>query len=274
MKLGRPLLAIGLLLTAIELFAWQGYGGFGRSYRTGTNQLVPYDPSDQDVPSEFYFSRLAYSAGYGGGGGGFRGGGRNGWSQDWPRADHDCLVALRRLTRINSPSPLSIVDVDDEHILDFPWVYAVGVANWAFTDAEAARLREYIARGGFLMVDHFHGQDDWNRFLSGMNMILPNAKIEDIPNDDAIYHNLYDIDEKFQIPGEQYVSTGRTYEKDGYVPQWRCIRDDRGRIVVAICFNMHLGDAWEHANEAEYPEKFSGLAFRVVLNYITYSFTH
>jgi len=51
-------------------------------------------------------------------------------------------------------------------------------------------------------------------------------------------------------PGEQYVSTGRTYEKDGYIPGWRCIRDKDGRIVVAICFNMHLGDAWEWADAA------------------------
>ena len=86
---------------------------------------------------------------------------------------------------------------------------------------------------------------------------------------------LYSIDEKFQIPGEQYVNTGRTYERDdARVPIWRAIRDDHGRIIVAICANMHLGDAWEWANTPEYPEKFSGLAFRVVLNYITYSMTH
>jgi hypothetical protein len=159
MKQARLWLVIGLLLTAaMELFAWQRYGG------GGSNQLQPYDATDQDLPAEFYFSRLRYNAGYGGGGFGYRGF-RRGWSEDFPRADHDCLVALRRLTRIYSPAPLNIVDIDDEHILDFPWVYAVGVSNWAFNDAEAARVREYIARGGFLMVDHFHGQDDWNRFM-------------------------------------------------------------------------------------------------------------
>ncbi len=267
MKLARPFFAIGLMLsTAFGVFAWQRYG------RSGSNQLQPYDSSDQEVPAEFYFSRLRYNTGYAGGGfRGFRGGG---WSQDFPRADHDCLVALRRLTRINSPSPLNIVDIDDDHMLDFPWVYAVGVANWAFTDTEAARVREYIARGGFLMVDHFHGEDDWNRFMAGMNMVLPNAVVEEIPDDDMIFHDLYDIREKFQIPGEQYVATGRTYEKDGYIPHWRCIRDKDGRIVVAICYNMHLGDAWEWADAGGYPEKFSGLAFRIVLNYITYSMTH
>ena len=70
------------------------------------------------------------------------------------------------------------------------------------------------------------------------------------------------------------MATGRTYEKDGYIPGWRCIRDKDGRIAVAICYNMHLGDAWEWANAGDYPEKFSGLAFRIVLNYITYAMTH
>jgi len=59
-------------------------------------------------------------------------------------------------------------------------------------DSEAQRLRNFIARGGFLMVDHFHGQDDWNRFMSGMTMVLPDAVVEDIPDDDAIFHDLYE----------------------------------------------------------------------------------
>src|SRR6202142_1447680 len=267
MKLARLLLGMGLLsIAGVELSGWQRFGG------SASAGLQPYDQSDQSIPSEFFFSRLRYNTGYGGGFGYRRMGG--GWAQDFPRADHDCLIALRRLTRIDSPSPLNVVDIDDDHILDYPWIYAVGVSNWAFTDAEALRLRNFLARGGFLMVDHFHGQDDWNRFMNGMSMVLPDAVVEKIPDDDAIFHGLYDIREKFQIPGEQYVSTGRTYEKDGYIPHWRCIRDKDGRIVVAICFNMHLGDAWEWANAGDYPEKFSGLAFRIVLNYINYAMTH
>lgn len=110
--------------------------------------------------------------------------------------------------------------------------------------------------------------------MAGMRQVLPDAQVEDLKDNDEIYHVLYDIGEKFQIPGEQYVNSGRTYEKDGYVAKWRAIRNDHGRIMVAICHNMHLGDAWEHADESQYPEKFSGLAFRVVLNYITYAMTH
>jgi hypothetical protein len=266
MRLARPFIGIALLCClSIGLFAWQRGGGRGRQPGFGY---------EQNVPSEFYFSRLKYNTAYTSGGS-FRYRGFGGtWSQDFPRADDDCLIVIRRLTRIDSPAPLNVVDIDDDNIYNFPWIYAVGVNTWGFTDQEAARLRDYLMRGGFLMVDHFHGEDDWNHFMAGMSMVLPDGVVEDIPDDDPIYHVLYSIDEKFQIPGEVYVNTGRTYEKDGYIPRWRAIRDQRGRIMVAICANMHLGDAWEWANTPDYPEKFSGLAFRVVINYITYAMTH
>src|ERR1700722_12174673 len=260
MNLVRPL----LFLLALGLLAMQGgFQGYGRrsyDYYSGPN-----------VPSEFYWSRLQYTSSGGSRGFRFFGGG---WSRDYPRADNDCLIALRRLTRINSPSPLNVADLDSDHLFDYPWVYAINVESWTFTDEEAKRLHDYLMKGGFLMVDHFHGTQDWTRFMAGMRQVLPDAQVEDLADGDEIYHVLYDINEKFQIPGEQYVSSGITYEKDGYVPKWRAIRDKHGRIMVAICHNMHLGDAWEHADEAEYPEKFSGLAFRIVLNYITYSMTH
>jgi len=258
MKLARLFLAISLMLLAsAALGAYQFSGRFGEPDYAG----------DRDKPSEFYFSRLQYNS-YG-----FRGS-RGAWSQDFPRADNDCLIAIRRLTSIDAPAPLNVVDLDSDRLFEYPWMYAVGVNTWSFTDEEANRLREYLARGGFLMVDHFHGEDDWQRFMAGMLQVLPDAVVEDLPDDDPIFHVLYNIDDKVQIPGEQYVATGRTYEKDGYVPRWRAIRDSRGRILVAICHNMHLGDAWEWANSGGYPEKFSGLAFRVVINYIAYAMSH
>jgi len=159
-------------------------------------------------------------------------------------------------------------------INEFPWVYAVQVQTWTFSEAEAKRLREYLLKGGFLMVDDFHGTADWESFLNGIRMVLPDRPIEDLDNKDEIFHVLYDLDDRFQVPGEQYIRTGRTYEKDGYVPKWRAIRDDKGRVIVAICHNMHLGDAWEWADSPEYPEKFASMAFRVGLNYIIYGMTH
>jgi len=148
------------------------------------------------------------------------------------------------------------------------------VETWAFTEDQAKRLREYLMKGGFLMVDDFHGTEDWQNFMRGMRQVLPDSPVEDLQSGDEIFHTLYDIDDKMQIPGEQYVWTGRTYEKDGYQPKWRAIRDGQGRIIVAICHNMHLGDAWEWADDPNYPETFASMAFRVGLDYILYGMTH
>jgi hypothetical protein len=269
MRLVRIISTITVLLSlSVGLYALQ-QGGNQRFARQR------YGYGGPSIPSEFYWSRLQYTSGYAGGNGfgGFRGFGGS-WSRDYPKADNDCLIALRRLTRINSPSPLNVADLDSDHVFDYPWIYAVDVSTWTFTDEEAKRLHDYLLKGGFLMVDDFHGTDDWQHFMAGMRQVLPDRPVEDLKDNDEIYHVLYDINEKFQIPSEVYVNTGRTYEKDGYVPLWRGIRDDHGRIMVAICANMHLGDAWEWADSPEYPEKFSGLAFRIVLNYITYAMTH
>ncbi len=168
-------------------------------------------------------------------------------------ADRQFLEALNRLTRIQMRSYEQIVDLDSDEIFNYPWVYAVQVATWSFTEAQAKRLREYLLKGGFLMVDDFHGTDDWERFMTGMRQVLPDRPVEDLADSDEIFHVMYDLSDRMQIPGEQYVNTGRTYEKDGYVPKWRAIRDDKGRIIVAICHNMHLGDAWEWADMPEYP---------------------
>src|SRR5438552_4153397 len=230
-----------------------------------------------DAKHEFAWSRLQYTQAGGAIGGFAFGFGRGGaWSRDYPKADITFLAALRRLTRVDARSYQQVVNLRTEDIFNYPFVYAVQVQAWTFTEEEAKRLREYLLKGGFLMVDDFHGTADWASFLRGMRMVLPADKypISDLTDNDEIFHVLYDIGKRFQVPGEQFVVTGRTYEKDGYVPKWRAIRDDKGRIMVTICHNMHLGDAWEWADDAQYPEPFASMAFRVGIDYVMYSMTH
>jgi len=263
------LASVGCALVGPSISAAQSFGGPSADYSGAGNE-----------PAEFYWSRLQYTSrdygrGFGGFGGfGGYGYGGGGWARDYPKADRQFLLALSRLTRIQMRSTEQVVNLDSDEIFNYPWVYAVQVASWTFTDAEAKKLREYLLKGGFLMVDDFHGTADWESFLRGMRQVLPDRPIEDLDNNDEIFHVLYDLSDRFQVPGEQYVGTHRTYEKDGYVPKWRAIRDDKGRIIVAICHNMHLGDAWEWADMPEYPENFASMAFRVGINYIVYGMTH
>jgi hypothetical protein len=262
------LMGAGTGLLALQRGGYQSDDEFGSARRARMDQ---YEIGE--AKSEYAWSRLRYTAAnsYGGG----YGYGRwSSWSRDYPKADRQFLIALRRLTRIQARPTEQVVDLDSDEIFNYPWVYAVQVQTWTFTEPEAKRLREYLLKGGFIMVDDFHGATDWEHFMSGMLMVFPDRPIEDLTDKDEIFHVLYDLSERFQVPGEQYVSTGRTYEKDGYIPGWRAIRDDRGRVMVAICHNMHLGDAWEWADDPRYPEKFASLAFRMGINYVMYGMTH
>jgi len=273
-------ISILLLLVGVGtgLLALQG-GGFQQENQYGNARSFFGGVGDSgEAKSEYTWSRLRYTSA-GGGYGGY-GYGRGNWSTDYPKADRTFLTALRRLTRIQARSTEQVVDLDSVDatgtpiIYNFPWVYAVQVQAWTFTEPEAKLLREYLLKGGFLMVDDFHGATDWEHFMSGMLMVFPDRPIEDLSDKDEIFHVLYDLGERFQVPGEQYVSTGRTYEKDGYIAEWRGIRDDRGRVMVAICHNMHLGDAWEWADDPRYPEKFASMAFRIGIDYVMYGMTH
>ncbi|HWK54318.1 MAG TPA: DUF4159 domain-containing protein [Hyphomicrobiales bacterium] len=234
-------------------------------------------PVDRDG-AEFHFARLIYGD-RGFGGGGFRGRGR--WTTDWPEAEHFFMQGITRLTRVDGRE-VSVyngdggerVSLTDGNVFDYPFLYAVEVGYWSLTQEEIAILREYLLRGGFLIVDDFHGTEEWGGFISVMQRVFPDRPIVDIPEDAEVFHVLYDLDEKVQIPGLAALYSGVTYERDGYDPHWRGIFDDSGRLLVAINHNMDLGDAWEHADTPGYPEPMTALAYRFAVNYVIYAMTH
>ncbi len=200
----------------------------------------------------------------------------NYWTIDYPRSDRHLLAGIRRLTRIHTRSVEQVVDLDDadDDAFNWPFMYAVEVGHWDLTDHQCKKLREFLLKGGFLMVDDFHGTQEWDIFMASMQRIFPDRPVVDLDNKEAIFHVLYDLDERFQVPGAQWFQSGRTYEKDGFEPRWRGIFDDKGRLLVVICHNMDLGDAWEWSDDPKYPEKWASLAYRIAVNYTIYAMTH
>ena len=239
-------------------------------------------PADWQDKSEWTFARLMYPPGPNDGyssTGRFTGDFRQGlslWTQDYPRADRHFSLAVRRLTRIQARSveqPVLLEDGDDA--FNWPWLYAVQVGEWGLTAEEAKIMREYLLRGGFFMADDFHGNFEWSMFEQRIKMVFPDRPIVDIPDNDPIFHTVYDIDDKFQLPGQAHLRVGAKNPLDGGVgAHWRGIYDDKGRVMVAISYNSDIGDAWEFADDQWYPEKFSGLAIRLGVNYIVYAMTH
>ena len=218
--------------------------------------------------NEFHFTRMYYP------GNSYDRGWRGGsWTTDYPEAEVHFTMGVGRLTRVDI-GQARMLKLADDTIFNYPWLYAVEVGRWYLDETDAARLREYLNRGGFLMVDDFHGTLQWASFMESMQRVFPDRPVVEISDQHEVFHVLYDLDQRIQIPGIAALARGRTYEQDGVQPHWRGIYDDTGRLVVAINFNMDLGDAWEHADNPSYPEAMTTLAYRFAVNYVVYSMTH
>ena len=197
------------------------------------------------------------------------------WTQDYPRADRHFAQALRRLTRLHARSVEQPVNLDDgDDVFDYPWLCAGEMGDWKLTPAQAAKLREYLLRGGFLMLDDFWGTEEYGRFEESMKLVFPDRDVVEVDNSDAIFHTVYDLDNRFQIAGQWSLRSGRTYRADGEKDHWLGIYDDHGRVMVAMSFNSDIGDSWEWADDPRYPEKYSALGIRIGVNYVVYAMTH
>jgi uncharacterized protein DUF4159 len=196
------------------------------------------------------------------------------WKADYPKADRQFTMGVKRLTRLHTRGIEQIVDADSDELFNWPWIYMEHGNGWELTPDEALRLRQYLLRGGFLLSDDTHGDYEWEELVRGLEMILPGRPIEDLQNSDEIFHVMYDLDDRVQIHGTRFLWGGRPYGPDMVVPKWRAIRDDKGRIIVAICHNSDVGDAWEWADSPHYPERETGLAYRIGINYILFDMTH
>jgi hypothetical protein len=272
-------LGAGILFAAV---LW----GFQMPFRV-YRSLEPYDsvelPSDYQDKTEWVFARLMYPQhpnarfgryfGYGAATTWLEGG--TSWTQDYPRADRHFSLALRRLTRVQVRSVEQPVNLDDgDDAFNWPWINAGEMGDWKLTLPQVAKLREYLLRGGFLMLDDFWGTEEWDRFNESMRLVFPDRPVVEIPDADPIFHTVYDLDDRYQVPGEWAIRRGTTYRNDGAVAHWRGILDDHGRVMVAMTFNSDIGDSWEWADDPEYPEKYSALGIRIGVNYVVYAMTH
>jgi hypothetical protein len=231
-----------------------------------------YSPRPIDPGREFYFTRAVYTTGF-----------RRGrweryfesWSVDFPKADRQFLIGLRRLTNIDAYEMENPVRLDDPNLRNFPFLYMLEVGYMSMTDEEVAGLREFLLAGGFLLVDDFWGTLEWWNFEEEMKRVLPEHRIVDIPVDHPLMSVFYDIDELVQVPNVgQGRSGGPTWERDGYRPALRGVYDEKGRLMVAINWNTDLGDAWEWAEDPFYPLRFSNFAYQMGVNSIVYAMSH
>lgn len=273
MEVSRSAIGLSALIVAALAFAQRG--------RVETaDQVRPTFPAK----AEYHFIRMEYTDdprttrrfGYSS-----RSGlGSGWWRMDWPDAEDHFTLGVGRLTRVAAGEPKHF-RLTDDHLWDHPWLYATQVGWWDLTDPEVKRLREYLLRGGFLVVDDFYGPDQWEVFRHTMERTMPEYPIVDVPESDSLRNVLYTIPDKDLtfIPGSRHLRRGPGREfiiqqPEGTEPAWRGIYDSKGRMLVLIQFNMDVADAWEFADWPEYPEHKTTLAYRYGINAIVYSMTH
>lgn len=252
----------------------------------------PYDPlaasqrpPDNLEPDQFFFVRIRYDS-MGGGGWRWRGGEK--WRTDYSDADLNFSFRLQELTSLRVDPDGLIRRLTDPDLYDYPFIYLVEPGLLVFRKAEQVRLREYLLNGGFLMVDDFWGQAEYDNFYYELKEVFPEREPQPLSLDHEIFRAVFPLNETLdglpQIPNvrrgwlSQY--DGVTWEPDkgpgARTPHYEGVFDDDGRMMVIICHNTDLGDGWEREGEdpyyfREFSEK---QAYPLGINIVFYAMTH
>ena len=268
--------AAAVLTTASLALAqriWSGRGWFGEE--------PPRWASPEHFDGSFNYCRVFYQSSRGEPGG-------MGWWTDYPGADNNFSVRLAELTKIRvrldadgQPDHV-VVRLNDPLLYECPRIFMEDVGTAALSDEEAAQLRDYLLKGGFLWVDDFWGTAAWNQWVREIAHVLPpvDYPIEDIPASDPIRHTLYDFDEVLQAPSIQswYRLGGTTTSErgaDSAHANFRGIRDRQGRLMVIMTHNTDIADTWEREGENhEYFLRFSPEGYGIGINIVLYAMTH
>ena len=236
------------------------------------------DPTEGDRPdAEFQIARIMYGTSARAGS---RGIAQPMWAVDYPLAEAHFMPALRRYTTVDTAEDTRHLALTDDRIFQYPFIWIQQPGYWNPTQKDVERLREYLLRGGFLMLDDFHGRD-WENFAYAIERVFPDRELVDIPKDDQAMQIFFSIDQRTQIPGDRHLgrffnrsSNGEAVANMEGPPEWRGIYDDHGRLMVAANYNMDIGDAWEHADDPGYPLPMTAFAYQLGVNYVIYAITH
>ena len=279
----KRMLSIGLVLTLVvssvalaQRGRWSRYDNDGRmSDRRG----VPTWETNENFPSDlFTFVRIRYDS---------YGGRRGGWATDYPDADLNFSLRLQQLTTLKvNPDPI-VLDLTDDRLFDYPFIYIVEPGQLVFSSAEREALRRYCFNGGFVMIDDFWGDDEYENLRRELADVFPDRSPIDVPLEHEIFQCVYPFSEKPQVPaaGNGYIDSSgqlvtwdppRRRRDDTRTVNYRAIYDDEGRIMIFICHNTDLGDGWEREGENQwYFEEFSvKRAYPMGINIVTYAMTH
>lgn len=236
-------------------------------------------PPNPDYDGAFTFCRVMFRQNPNGDGGG--------WAVDYPRADVNFPYRLSELTstwvsKDASGTPNhSVLRLTDPALARCPFIMMTEVGALYMDDEEAARLRDYLVKGGFLWADDFWGEYAWRVWEGEIRKALPAGEfpIVDLPLAHSLFHMLYRVDSVPQIPSINawFSLGGGTSERgaDSAVPHARGIFNEHGDIMVLMTHNTDLGDAFEREGDNRaYFDRFAGVGYAFGVNALLYAMTH
>jgi hypothetical protein len=234
----------------------------------------------ESFDGQFNFCRIMFSESQDGHGGN--------WSVDYPRADVNLSIRLAELTRTRiSRDPSTgepnhvLLRLTDDLLFQCPFIMMTEVGSAYFSPEEAARLREYLLKGGFLWVDDFWGTWAWEIWAREIGKVFPPSEfaIVDVPLTHPIFRSQFEVTKMPQIPsiGAWMGMGGGTSEQgaDSAVPHARAIYDSKGHMMVFITHNTDFGDAFEReADDPQYFYTFSVDGYAFGINVLLYALSH
>ena len=273
------LVSVVLLMISLGgvLIANPQWGRRSRDWREVGRQGVPTWEVEQKFGKDvFTFVRIKYDSS------GYRRGG--GWSTDFRDSELNFSLRLQQLTTIKvNPEPI-VLELTDPKLFDYPFIYIIEPGGLMFHPEEVTALRKYLLNGGFLMVDDFWGDEEYDNFYQEIKRVFPDREPVDVPLEHEIFQCVYPLNEKPQLPSIHAAWQGRSsgviWEprsgSDTSKAIYKAIRDDADRIMVFICHNTDLGDGWEQEGvDPWYFEEFSvKKAYPLGINIVTYAMTH
>ncbi|MGH7688972.1 MAG: DUF4159 domain-containing protein [Gemmatimonadaceae bacterium] len=265
-RLGAVLLTLALPLRGAN--AQRPGRGFGRYF--GRREMPDTTAHNPPYDGRFTFARIAFTTNSPAG---FYYMGLPAWAHGYPNSERNLMHIIRTVSLLDThPNQTVVVRLGDPLLFKYPVSYMTEADFWGMTDAEAANLRAYLLKGGFVIFDDFRddfrdNDQGWANFAMQMHRVLPQSQIVDLKPTDPIFHSFFDIDSFGIVP--QYYDRGP--------PVFRGIYEDNDpakRLMVMINFNTDVSNFWEFSAEGWYPVAESNEAYKLGVNYVIYALTH
>jgi hypothetical protein len=209
-----------------------------------------------------------------------------GWTTDLPDADINLPFRLQQITSMRVDADGRLIRLTDPELPNYPFLFISAPGSLFLTEEECKALRSHLLNGGFLLMDDFWGDSEWENCEEVMKGVFPERKFFEVPLDHPLYRGVFHIKEKLQVPN---IQLGRASERNGGIVSGepghdgdvdtvhhRGICDDKGRLMVLALHNMDTADGWEREGESDfYFHNFSEkIAFPLGINIIYYVMTH